>query len=59
VGQGSMAILHTSTKYFLDNLLWEEKRELKFNNNNNNNNNNKINDLLTTLLEAPWGEKAN
>jgi hypothetical protein len=57
VGQGSMAILHTSTKYFLDNLLWEEKRELKFNNNNNNNN--KINDLLTTLLEAPWGEKAN
>jgi hypothetical protein len=50
-----MAILHTSTKYFLDNLLWEEKRELKFNNNNNK----KINDLLTTLLEAPWGEKAN
>jgi hypothetical protein len=46
-----MAILHTSTKYFLDNLLWEEKRELKFINNNNNNN--KINDLLTTLLEAP------
>jgi len=48
-----MAILHTSTKYFLYILLWEEKRELKFNNNNKN----KINDLLTTLLEHHVGKK--